>query len=702
MSTRLTDHLPVARRAACLLAIAAFARILLAASPVETGTSFTAVNLGTLENGGWSEAVAMNDSGQAVGWSWYDSAYVPHAFSWTPASGKVDLSPGARGRAEAVNSSGQVVGWRDAGIDPQGYSMEHAFSWTQAGGMVDLGTLGGSDSFANAVNDSGQVVGSSDTAGDAARHAFLWTQAGGMVDLDTLGNSWSNARAVNNSGQVVGNMRKTAGGALHAFSWTQAGGMKDLGTLGGSESDAWAVNDSGQVVGNSRTAEDVPGAAVDHAFSWTEAGGMKDLGTLGGTISYARAVNTSGRVVGWAYLAGNNTHHAFSWTEAGGMVDLGTLGGTSSQARAVNDSGQVVGWADVVGQYLGNDIFHAFSWTEEGGMVDLGVDDGCNHRGVFSDAFAVNGSGQVAGLINFSGIINAVLWNRGPDTTPPSVSITAHPTDPTKETSASFSFSAIDPDNDPSPPQIGFHCTLDGVTPLWWCTSPATYFGLADGRHTFLVTATDCAQNTSAPATFSWLVDTMPPSISIAKPVDGASYLLGQVVSASYACTDGGSEVASCLGTVPSGSPIDTGSSGPMSFTVNASDVAGNTSSQAAHYSVVYPFSGFFAPVDNPPTINVANAGSVIPVKFSLGGNYGLAILQLGYPASEQISCDALATQDDVDQLPASTTSGLTYDSSSNQYVYLWRTDKAWAGTCRRLTVRLNDGTGHPANFKLR
>jgi hypothetical protein len=107
-------------------------------------------------------------------------------------------------------------------------------------------------------------------------------------------------------------------------------------------------------------------------------------------------------------------------------------------------------------------------------------------------------------------------------------------------------------------------------------------------------------------------------------------------------------------------------------------------------------------PLDNPPTINVTNAGSVIPVKFSLGGNYGLAIFQSGYPASEQISCEALALQDAVEELASSSTSGLTYDSSANQYVYVWKTDKAWAGTCRRFTVGLNDETDHLANFKLR
>jgi probable HAF family extracellular repeat protein len=125
------------------------------------------------------------------------------------------------------------------------------------------------------VNASGQVFGLSTIAGGENR-AFLWTLAGGMTNLGLLpGHDYSEANAVNDSGQVVGLSGSFAENVVHAFSWTQAGGMIDLGTLGGTSSVAVAVNAGGQVVGRSHTA----GEFATHGFSWTQASGMVDLGT---------------------------------------------------------------------------------------------------------------------------------------------------------------------------------------------------------------------------------------------------------------------------------------------------------------------------------------------------------------------------------------------------------------------------------------
>ena len=131
--------------------------------------------------------------------------------------------------------------------------------------MVDLGTLGGTTSGATGVSPSGQVVGSSQVAGNSEIHAFSWTENGGMVDLGTLGGAFSFASGVSPNGQVVG-MSLIASGANHAFSWTRNSGMIDLGTLGGTFSTASGVNASGMVAGQSQIA----GNTALHATVWRD------------------------------------------------------------------------------------------------------------------------------------------------------------------------------------------------------------------------------------------------------------------------------------------------------------------------------------------------------------------------------------------------------------------------------------------------
>jgi len=116
--------------------------------------------------------------------------------------------------------------------------------------------------------------------------------------------------------------------------------------------------------------------------------------------------------------------------------------------------------------------------------------------------------------------------------------------------------------------------------------------------------------------------------------------------------------------------------------------------------SIVYNFSGFVAPVDNPPIVNVTKAGSAVPVKFSLHGNQGLNVLGVGSPSSRTILCDNLAPQDNVESTVSAGSSSLSYDPAADLYTYVWKTDKTWAGSCRELTVTLNDNSMHKASFR--
>jgi hypothetical protein len=194
-------------------------------------------------------------------------------------------------------------------------------------------------------------------------------------------------------------------------------------------------------------------------------------------------------------------------------------------------------------------------------------------------------------------------------------------------------------------------------------------------------------------------IDKKAPSITITSPT-ATSYLLNQVVTANFSCSDGGSGVASCVGTVANGANINTGSGGAKTFTVNATDNVGNTSTVSVNYNVSYNFTGFFQPVDNLPTLNVVKAGSAVPVKFSLAGNFGLNIFTANYPASQQVACNSSDPLDAIEVTVTAGSSNLSYDATTNQYTYVWKTDKAWANTCRQLHVKLSDGSDHIVDFK--
>jgi probable HAF family extracellular repeat protein len=178
-------------------------------------------NLGTLLGlCRYSVGFGINNAGQVVGDSAAGNVFNPedHAMLATPASAMIDLgvlggvvtfpaASGKRATANAINSSGQIVGTSTYNGAPAFY-VTHAFLTTAAGPMADLGTIGGAWSSANAINTTGQIVGNSTTAGDAAGHAFLYT-GGAMTDLNTMiaaGSGWElvNATSINDNGQIAG------------------------------------------------------------------------------------------------------------------------------------------------------------------------------------------------------------------------------------------------------------------------------------------------------------------------------------------------------------------------------------------------------------------------------------------------------------------------------------------------------------------
>ena len=233
-----------------------------------------------------------------------------------------------------INASGEWVGEiKDEDGQRRAIMMSH-------GRRIEIGTLGGSDSTANAINDQGVVTGGALTANNAW-HAFRYDEAQGIRDLGTLGGRSSVGTALNQSGHIVG-YADIADGSYHAFVNTGSG-MQDLGTLGGKNSYATAINSDGYVVG----AAQLPNG-YRRAFLYKPGSGMEQLPTLGGRISVATGVNDHGVVVGASEIA-NGEWHAFMY-ENGRIIDLGArIAHGSSYANGINSHGDIVGtvkWKD--------------------------------------------------------------------------------------------------------------------------------------------------------------------------------------------------------------------------------------------------------------------------------------------------------------------------------------------------------------------
>jgi hypothetical protein len=79
----------------------------------------------------------------------------------------------------------------------------------------------------------------------------------------------------------------------------------------------------------------------------------------------------------------------------------------------------------------------------------------------------------------------------------------------------------------------------------------------------------------------------------------------------------------------------------------------------------------------------------------------GMAIFAAGFPASQSIACSS-GTPDPIEETSTAGSSSLSYDATADQYKYIWKTERSWRGTCRKLIVKFTDGTTKEAVFQLR
>ena len=290
--------------------------------------------------------------------------------------------------------------------------------------LTDLGTLGGRNTYAYAVNSSGWVTGGSELTPLGTTDAFLWTPSTGMQDLGNLGGMYTYGFGVNSAGDVTGESDASSGG-YHAFLWTSLAGMQDLGVLyGGSESFSvgQAIDDHDRVVGwedasrglrallfaNGKTYDlekqvgesfvtarginnkgQVVGSSEFDAVIWTKVNGLTHLGTLHqSSATSGFAMNPSGTIIAGDDLYQGNIFTAIAWIldPASGTYVLNNLG--AGQAYGVNDGCQVVGESG---------FLRAFVWTPMDGREDLNTLIPPNSGLVLHWAFGINNAGQIVG-----------------------------------------------------------------------------------------------------------------------------------------------------------------------------------------------------------------------------------------------------------------------------------------------------------------
>lgn len=191
------------------------------------------------------------------------------------------------------------------------------------------------------------------------------------------------------------------------------------------------------------------------------------------------------------------------------------------------------------------------------------------------------------------------------------------------------------------------------------------------------------------------LADTTPPELNL--PENIVFNAMGAKAAVTFAATavddvDGNVNVV-C--TPSSGSVFYPGTT---VVECTAKDANGNTSTGSFTVTVSSSFNGFFSPIDMEAT-NTVKAGSAIPIKFSMNGDKGLNIFETGYPKSEFTEEGNGGITPVIEETLSAGNSSLTYDSSSDQYTYVWKTSKSWAGTSRKLVLKFADQSYAPDVF---
>jgi len=299
-----------------------------------------------------------------------------------------------------------------------------------------LGSLGGTVSQGNSINDLGWVAGLSAQAGNATVHATIW-RGRTPTDLKTLGgpNSavlWPSKNVIDfvagvaetDQDQPLGEtwscrffFPSRTGKVCKGVVWDH-GKIRALPTFGGDNGFATSANNFRQVVGWAETTAldgSCTGAQKHQFLAALWGPGKDDMRELpplpGDSTSAATGINDQGQAIGITGacgigVGGVSARRAVMW-EGSKITDLGTLGGDGwNTPMALNEWGDVVGFANAPGNPASNFVPLPFLWTRAGGIEPLPLLDGHDN----GQALGINAWRQVVGVSCAGGDCRGVLW----------------------------------------------------------------------------------------------------------------------------------------------------------------------------------------------------------------------------------------------------------------------------------------------------
>lgn len=236
-----------------------------------------------------------------------------------------------------------------------------------------------------------------------------------------------------------------------------------------------------------------------------------------------------------------------------------------------------------------------------------------------------------------------------------------------------------------------------GGTGVASCNPPTLYTG-ADGLS--LIVTGNCTDNMGNVGTGTVTINydgTLPEITSLQQ---GQSFTLKQSgISPDFSCSDATSGIALCTSSV---TILDTDIVGSNSYSITASDNAGNQVTQSVIYYVHYAYSGILQPI-NSDNSSIFKLGSTVTVKFQLmDANSSYVTNSVAKIYVTKIGDGIIGTEMEAKSTSNATTGNLfRYDSTSNQYIFNLGTKTLTTGTWQ-IRIELDDGTSKTVDIGLK